>query len=56
LFEAARLDPQSALAHFYLGRLFGRETEAGRREYERTLTLDPEGPIGAAAQRELELP
>lgn len=54
--EAVRLDPQSALAHFYLGRLFGRETEAGRREYERALTLDPEGPIGAAAKRALELP
>jgi len=56
LFEAARLDPQSALVHFYLGRLFGRETETGRTEYERARTLDPEGPIGAAAKRALELP
>ena len=54
--EAARLDPQSALAHFYLGRLFGRETEAGRLEYERAVTLEPEGPSGAAAKRVLELP
>jgi len=54
--EAVRLDPQSALAHFYLGRLFGRETEAGRLEYERAVTLEPEGPIGAAAKRVLELP
>ncbi|HSQ03979.1 MAG TPA: tetratricopeptide repeat protein [Burkholderiales bacterium] len=54
--EAVRLDPQSALAHFYLGRLFGRETEAGRMEYERAVTLEPEGPIGAATKRVLELP
>jgi len=54
--EAVRLDPQSALAHFYLGRLFGRETEAGRLEYERAVTLEPEGPSGAAAKRVLELP
>jgi cytochrome c-type biogenesis protein CcmH/NrfG len=54
--EAARLDPQSAPAHFYLGRLFGRETEAGRLEYERAATLEPEGPVGAAAKRVLELP
>ncbi len=54
--EAVRLDPQSALAHFYLGRLFGRETETGRLEYERAVTLEPEGPIGAAAKRVLELP
>ncbi len=54
--EAARLDPQSAQAHFYLGRLYGRETDAGRVEYQRALTLDPEGPIGLAAKRVLELP
>ncbi len=54
--EAVRLDPQSALAHFYLGRLFGRDTEAGRLEYERAVTLEPEGPVGAAAKRVLELP
>ncbi len=54
--EAARLDPQSALVHFYLGRLFGQATEAGRAEYQRAVTLDPAGPIGAAAKRVLELP
>jgi tetratricopeptide (TPR) repeat protein len=54
--EAARLDPQSALAHFYLGRLYGSGTEAGRAEYERARALDPDGPIGLAAQRVLELP
>jgi tetratricopeptide (TPR) repeat protein len=54
--EAVRLDPQSAPAHFYLGRLYGRETDAGRVEYERAATLDPEGPIGLAAKRVLELP
>jgi Tfp pilus assembly protein PilF len=54
--EAVRLDPQSALAHFFLGRLFGRETETGRMEYERALTLEPDGPIGTAAKRVLELP
>jgi tetratricopeptide (TPR) repeat protein len=54
--EAVRLHPQSALAHFYLGRLYGHETDAGRVEYERAVTLDPEGPIGLAAKRELELP
>jgi tetratricopeptide (TPR) repeat protein len=56
LLEAARLDPQSALARFYLGRLYGRETDPGRMEYERALALDPEGPIGVAARRVLELP
>ncbi len=56
LTEAVRLDPQSALAHFYLGRLFGRETEAGRLEYERAVMLEPEGPVGTAAKRVLELP
>ncbi len=54
--EAARLDPQSAQVHFYLGRLFGRETDVGHVEYQRALMLDPEGPIGLAAKRVLELP
>jgi|GEM_PF-6439225 len=56
LTEAARLEPYSALVHFYLGRLYGGETEAGRVEYQRALSLDPAGPIGLAAQRVLELP
>lgn len=56
LTEAARLDPNSALAHFYLGRLFGSDTDAGRAEYARARALDPDGPIGLAAQRVLELP
>jgi tetratricopeptide (TPR) repeat protein len=56
LTEAARLDPNSALVRFYLGRLYGGDTEAGRLEYLRALTLDPAGPIGLAAQRVLELP
>lgn len=56
LMEAMRLDPKSALAHFYLGRLFGSNTEAGRAEYARARALDPAGPIGLAAQRVLELP
>lgn len=54
--EAARLDPHSAPAHFYLGRLYGSNTEAGRQEYQRARALDPDGPIGLAAQRVLELP
>ena len=54
--EAVRLNPQSAAAHFYLGRLYGRDTDGGRVEYERALTLDPEGPTGLAAKRVLELP
>jgi tetratricopeptide (TPR) repeat protein len=54
--EAVRLDPQSAAAHFFRGRLFGGNTEVGRAEYQRALTLDPEGPIGLAAKRALELP
>jgi Flp pilus assembly protein TadD len=54
--KAVQLNPQLASAHFYLGRLFGRSTEAGRAEYERALALDPDGPIGAAAQRSLNLP
>jgi tetratricopeptide (TPR) repeat protein len=56
LTDAARLDPNSALAHFYLGRLYGGDTEAGRVEYQRARALDPAGPIGLAAQRVLELP
>ncbi len=54
--EAARLDPNAALVHFYLGRLFGSNTAAGRTEYQRAQALDPEGPIGMAAQRVLDLP
>jgi len=54
--EAVRLNPQAALAQFYLGRLYGRDTEAGRAAYERAVMLDPAGPIGAAAQRVLSLP
>ena len=54
--EAVRLNPQAALAHFYVGRLYGRDTEAGRAAYERAVLLDPTGPIGAAAQRVLSLP
>lgn len=54
--EAVRLDAQAALAHFYLGRLYGQNTEVGRAAYERAATLDPTGPIGAAAQRVLSLP
>jgi tetratricopeptide (TPR) repeat protein len=56
LTTAARLNPRSAAAHFYLGRLFGRGTEAGRIAYERAQTFDPGGPIGLAAKRALELP
>ena len=56
LTTAARLNPRSAAAHLYLGRLFGRSTEAGRIEYERAQALDPDGPIGLAAKRALELP
>ena len=56
LFEAVRLNPRSAAAQFYLGRLFGRDTSAGRAAYERAQSLDPAGPIGLAAGRALELP
>jgi Tfp pilus assembly protein PilF len=54
--EAVRLNPQSALAHFFLGRLFGHTTEAGRAEYERARLLDVDGPIGAAAEKALTMP
>jgi tetratricopeptide (TPR) repeat protein len=54
--EAVRLNPQVALAHFYLGRLYGRDTAAGQAAYQRAVLLDPNGPIGAAAQRVLSLP
>ncbi len=54
--KAVELEPRLGAAHFYLGRLLGRETETGRVEYERALALDPDGPIGKAAQRALNLP
>lgn len=54
--RAAQLDATSALAQLYLGRLYGRETEAGREAYERAAALDGNGPIGAQAQRALDLP
>ena len=54
--EAVKLNPQFALAHFFLGRLFGHTTEAGRAAYQRALTLDPDGPIGQAAEKALKMP
>jgi len=54
--HAAQLDATSALAQLYLGRLYGRETEAGREAYERAVALAGNGPIGAQAQRALDLP
>ncbi|MBP7688988.1 MAG: tetratricopeptide repeat protein [Thermoflexales bacterium] len=54
--RAVELDATSALAQLYLGRLYGRDTEPGREAYERARALDPAGPIGAQAQRALELP
>ncbi len=54
--RAAQLDATSALAQLYLGRLYGRETAAGREAYERAAALDGSGPIGAQAQRALDLP
>ncbi len=54
--KAVEFDPASSAAHFYLGHVFGRETEAGRAEYEQAVTLDPGGPVGEAAQRALDLP
>jgi tetratricopeptide (TPR) repeat protein len=54
--RALALKPASALAQLYLGRLYGRDTEAGRAAYERAVVLDPTGPIGAQAKRTLELP
>ena len=56
LLRAVELDATSALAQLYLGRLYGRDTEPGREAYERARALDPAGPIGAQAQRALELP
>ena len=56
LLRAAELDPKSALAQLYLGRLYGRDNEAGREAYERAIALDPDGPIGAQAKRTLALP
>ncbi|MFN8596804.1 MAG: tetratricopeptide repeat protein [Anaerolineae bacterium] len=56
LLRAAELDPKSALAQSYLGRLYGRDNEAGRQAYERAIALDPAGPIGAQAKRTLALP
>ncbi len=54
--KAVELDPQLAAAHFYLGHVLGLATEAGRAEYEQAVTLDPDGPVGKAAQRALNLP
>jgi tetratricopeptide (TPR) repeat protein len=54
--RALDLKPASALAQLYLGRLYGRDTEAGRAAYERAVALDPAGPIGAQAKRTLALP
>jgi tetratricopeptide (TPR) repeat protein len=54
--RALDLKPASALAQLYLGRLYGRDTEAGHAAYERAVALDPAGPIGAQAKRTLELP
>ncbi len=56
LLRAEALSPRLALTHLYLGRLYGRSTEAGQLEYERALELDRDGPIGAQAKRALELP
>ncbi|MFN8595036.1 MAG: hypothetical protein U0559_02470 [Anaerolineae bacterium] len=56
LLRAAELDPKSALARLYLGRLYGRDND-GRQAYERAIAaLDPAGPIGAQAKRTLALP
>ncbi len=54
--RAQTLDATSALARLYLGRLYGRDTEAGRNAYEQAVALDPAGPIGTQAQRALDLP
>jgi tetratricopeptide (TPR) repeat protein len=56
LHQAIALNPHLAAAHLHLGRLYGRDTDAGRSEYERALALDPAGPIGQQAKRTLELP
>jgi predicted Zn-dependent protease len=54
--RALGLKPDSALAQLYLGRLYGKDTEAGHDAYERARALDPAGPIGVQAQRALDLP
>jgi len=56
LHQAIALNPRLAAAHLHLGRLYGRDTDTGRSEYERALALDPDGPIGQQAKRTLELP
>jgi Tfp pilus assembly protein PilF len=56
LLQAAELDPKLAVTQLYLGRLYGRDSEAGRQAYERASALDPDGPIGAQAKRALALP
>jgi tetratricopeptide (TPR) repeat protein len=53
---AVKLRPRYAPAYFQLGRLYGRNTEAGQLAYERAAALDLTGLIGAQAQRTLELP
>ena len=50
------LDPRSATAHLYLGRFLSKSNEEGRLEFERAIGLDPDGPIGMQASRELEMP
>jgi tetratricopeptide (TPR) repeat protein len=54
--RALGLKPDLALAQLYLGRLYGRDTAPGRDAYERARALDLNGPIGAQAQRALDLP
>ena len=53
---AVRLDQRSATAHYFLGRFLKRNTDEGRLEFERASALDPVGPIGNLARRELSLP
>jgi Flp pilus assembly protein TadD len=54
--QAVALDPGSAPAHYFLGRFLKSDTAEGRLEFERALALDPAGPIGELAQRELLIP
>ncbi len=54
--SAVQLDPRSASAHYFLGRFLKRSTDEGRLEFERAIALDPNGPIGDLARRELSLP
>jgi len=54
--RSIELDPRSAVAHLYLGRLLTKSSDEGRLEFERAIGLDPDGPIGAQANRELQLP